>query len=169
LSLSLLLLSSLSFFFSRACDYARCKGPLAIGMKVGSCVEMESPGPRLYTHLPTRADDQDRVRGPRSSSPIELPGGAPLLLFSSPFLDSLLTLSLSLSCTLSLFLPPTPLLVFLPLFLSLFLSRSLLPFLDLLADFFAPFCSGPRLCPALHARFIEMIFANGFITRLVLC
>lgn len=59
-------------------------------MKVGSCVEMESSGPRLYTHLPTRASGQDRARGPRPSSPIEPPGGAPLLVFSSPpFLDSI--------------------------------------------------------------------------------
>lgn len=43
-----------SFFFARVQITLVCEGPLAIGMKVGSCVEMESPGPRLYTHLPTR-------------------------------------------------------------------------------------------------------------------
>lgn len=129
-------------------------GPLAIGMKVGSCVEMESPGPRLYTHLPTR-DGQDRARGPRPSSPIEPPGGAPLLvLFSSPFLDSTylisllvlrLLLSFSSSYTASCISASS-------LSLFFFLSRSLLPSdLGLLADFFAPFCSGPRrLCPVPH-------------------
>lgn len=66
------------FFFRARVITLVCEGPLAIGMKVGSCVEMESPGPRLYTHLPTRADGQDRARGPRPSSPIEPPGGAPL-------------------------------------------------------------------------------------------
>jgi len=88
-------LSSLSFFRARAITLV-CKGPLVIGMKVGSCVEMESPGPRLYTHLPTRTDGQDRARGPRPSSPIEPPGGgASLLVFSSPpFLDSTYLISL---------------------------------------------------------------------------
>lgn len=82
------------FFRARAITLV-CEGPLAIGMKVGSCVEMESPGPRLYTHLPTRADGQDRARGPRPSSPIEPPGGASLLVFSSPpFLDSTYLISL---------------------------------------------------------------------------
>lgn len=89
LSFSLSVLPSL-FFFARVQITLVCEGPLAIGMKVGSCVEMESPGPRLYTHLPTRASGQDRARGPRPSSPIEPPGGAPLSVFSSPpFLDSI--------------------------------------------------------------------------------
>lgn len=83
------------FFFRARVITLVCEGPLAIGMKVGSCVEMESPGPRLYTHLPTRADCQDRARGPRPSSPIEPPGGASLLVFSSPpFLDSTYLISL---------------------------------------------------------------------------
>lgn len=91
------------FFRARAITLV-CEGLLAIGMKVGSYVEMESPGPRLYTHLPTRAGGQDRARGPRPSSP-EPPGGAPLLVFSSPpFLDSTYLILL-----LSLSLPPTPL------------------------------------------------------------
>lgn len=94
LSLSLFLCLPSRFFRARAITLV-CEGPLAIGMKVGSCVEMESPGPRLYTHLPTRADGQDRARGPRPSSPIEPPGGAPLLVFTSPpFLDSTYLISL---------------------------------------------------------------------------
>jgi len=48
----LLLLLSSYFFRARAITLV-CEGPLAIGMKVGSCVEMESPGPPLiypFTH-----------------------------------------------------------------------------------------------------------------------
>lgn len=117
-------------------------------MKVGSCVEMESPGPRLYTHLPTRADGQDRARGPRPSSPIEPPGGAPLLVFSSPpFLDSTnlisllvlhLLLSFSSSYTASRISASS---LSFSLFLFFFLSRShsLLPDLGLLADFLRSF------------------------------
>jgi len=70
------------FFFRARAITLVCEGPLAIGMKVGSCVEMESPGPRLYTHLPTRTRGQDRARGPRPSSPFELRREGPLFQLS---------------------------------------------------------------------------------------
>lgn len=142
-------------------------------------------GPAYIPIYPPVLHGQDRARGPRPSSPIEPPGGAPLLVFSSPpFLDSTYLISLS-PCPAPpplFFLPPTPLLAFLPsLSLSLFLSfslslyfllsrsHSLLPDLGSIADFFGPFCSGPRrLCPAPRARFVEEIFGHGFVMRLVL-
>lgn len=166
----LLFLSSFSYFFRARAITLVCEGPLAIGMKVGSCVEMESPGPRLYTHLPTRTGGQDRARGP--SSPTVPPGGAPLLLLSSPpFLDFYLsTLSPSLfpHQLLSLSLPPTPFLAFLPPVSlprspSLSLAHLLLPVLGLLVDSFTPFRSGPRrLRP--HAGPEEIFeFRNGLV------
>lgn len=105
------------FFFRARAITLVCEGPLAIGMKVGSCVEIESPRPRLYTHLPTRTRNQDRARGPRPSSPIELHREGPLfsrlfaaLLGLSIYLISLLVLRRLLSLS----LPPTPLLALLP-------------------------------------------------------
>jgi len=104
------------FFRARAITLV-CEGPLAIGMKVGSCVEMESPGPRLYTHLPTRARGQDRARGPpRCSSSAERGPSfsrpslrRPSWTLCPPYLSLLV-----LRCLLSLSHPPTLFLAFLP-------------------------------------------------------
>lgn len=157
LSLSLFSLVFPLFFFSRACDYARLQrtvGDRDEGWVV--CRDGIAGAPLIYpfTHpcwrpgsckgAPTLLADRATGRGPSFSLlfallglylPYLSPCPAPSLFFFLLHRFSHFCLSFSF-------------------FLSR--SRSLLPVLDLLADFFAPFCSGP-LCPALHARFIEMI------------
>lgn len=98
LSLSFFLSLYISVFFCRArAIMLVCKRSLAIGMKVESCVEIESPGPRLYTHLPTYSWQPGSCKGPRSSSPSNRERGPSFsLLFAALlvlYLISLLLLS----------------------------------------------------------------------------